>query len=294
MESMMKTYKGSHYHRKPNTKYNKVVVFDIDETFGHFPDLKVLWNYLISNDVKYATQHNFNTLLDLFPEFIRHGILPIIDYIYKRKMKRECHKICVYTNNQFEKEWVDYILTYLSYKLDCKTPLFDKVIYAFTPSKNHSADYLNRDVEQKRTMRVKSYNDFINCTVLSKPIEMCFIDNTFFPDMKNTYVYYIQPMSYNHDLSKDEIMMRFLHSKLWVMNFTPRENREDTLKHELQINQPYVKMKKTDKTAIDLLVAKKIMYHVKEFFYFPSGKNKTRKYVNMIQRFTRKNNGNSA
>ena len=57
----------------------KVIVFDLDETLGSFAHLEILWNTLLLYN-----QNNilFNDLLDLYPEFIRYGIINILEYVY--------------------------------------------------------------------------------------------------------------------------------------------------------------------------------------------------------------------
>jgi hypothetical protein len=251
-------------------------VFDVDETFGSFFELKILWDYISSVDPKLITQNQFNELLDLYPEFLRYGILHIIDYIYQKKMTGECYKIYVYTNNQYNYDWVNLVLEYFTHKIDCKIKLFDQVICAFKIN--------NKKIEVKRTTYSKTYDDFIKCTMLPTSTEICFVDNNYFPEMKNQRVYYIQPLSYYHNLSKEEIIYRFLNSNIW-RQIKDKDGKDE---NELYENFETNFMKNTEIIKQDVRVAQKLMYHIKEFFYFPKNKNKTKKNKMVFTRFTRK------
>lgn len=276
MDNQLQIYKGKYYKTKSNAKGNKVMVFDVDETFGSFFELKILWDYISSVDPKLITQKQFNELLDLYPEFIRYGILHIIDYIYQKKMAGECYKVYVYTNNQYNYDWINVILEYFTHKLDCKIKLFDQVICAFKIN--------NKKIEVKRTTYSKTYDDFIKCTMLPTNTEICFVDNNYFPEMKNQRVYYIQPLSYYHNLSKEEIIYRFLNSEIWTQIKHTDENGENELYENFETNF----MKNIEIIKQDVRVAQKLMYHIKEFFYFPKNKNKTKKNKMVFTRFTRK------
>ena len=80
----------------------KVIVLDLDETIGSFNDLYRLW--CIIDDYLKITIHkpiadfiSFSNLLDLYPEFLRHGILHILDFIYHKKQQGICSNIYLYT-----------------------------------------------------------------------------------------------------------------------------------------------------------------------------------------------------
>ena len=66
---------------------NKIVVFDLDETLGYFVQFGIFWKTLcqyldnIKIKIKIKKQLLFNALLDLYPEFIRPGILSILYYL---------------------------------------------------------------------------------------------------------------------------------------------------------------------------------------------------------------------
>ena len=65
---------------------NKIVVFDVDETLGYFVEFGIFWDALLQYKPAHKLdQHEFNTILDLYPEFIRPNILSILSYL-KHKM----------------------------------------------------------------------------------------------------------------------------------------------------------------------------------------------------------------
>ena len=60
-----------------------VVVFDMDETIGSFKEFAYLLQYMKICKNKTLTQHEFNELLDLYPEFLRTGIIHVFEYLLK-------------------------------------------------------------------------------------------------------------------------------------------------------------------------------------------------------------------
>ena len=56
----------------PN-KTNYVIVFDVDETLGHFTQLYTFWS-LLSEYINNTNEIIFFKLLDIFPNFLRPSI----------------------------------------------------------------------------------------------------------------------------------------------------------------------------------------------------------------------------
>ena len=269
-----KIYKGKGYLKPKFKKVPKVIAFDLDETLGSFMDLEVLWNILISINSN-LNQYFFNKLLDLYPEFIRYGIIPILEYLYQQKISGECSHIYIYTNNQCSQLWTEMICNYFNYKLNIpeNTPLFDKLILAFKIN--------DIPVELSRTTHDKTHSDFIRCTLLPKSTQICFIDNSYFPNMKNERVYYIQPRSYEHNLSFDEIIQRIIISNLgFDVDISSFANVLE--------NNNFITIRKKQNRNYDIFVAQKIMYHIKDFFYLSKRKIRTKKIKLNIGKFTRK------
>jgi len=256
---------------KSKSANKKVIVLDLDETIGSFGELYILWNNVITD----KTQSQFNALLDLYPEFLRYGILNIIDYLKYKKESGYYLKTYIYTNNVLPKQWVQMIVKYIEHKQSC-FGLFDKIIHGF-----------NRSFDCMRTTSNKTHSDFIRCSVLPRSTEICFIDDTYFERMERPTVYYIQPKRYCHSMKTSDVVDRFVTSK-----FVPLIDQSDMRD---SLHQTFIKncvLNTTGKTRsevdMDILVSQKIMFYIKEFFLMTTRKNKTRKHRHNIGRFTRK------
>jgi len=266
-------------------KYNKIIVFDLDETIGSFSDLYILWSGLknIISLPKEYEQEYFNEVLDLYPEFLRYGILKILDYLHLKKKEGDCDKVYIYTNNNCNPPWVNLITSYFKYKLNLSEDLFDKTICAFKIN--------NKIVEISRTTRDKTWSDLIKCTMLPKTTEICFLDNTYYKEMLNEKVYYIKPLGYHHKLQTKTIVERFASS-----NIIEKLTKDPTEKHNvMEFIEDWFEMHGTTSEQTirknyetDIFVAQKMMYHIKDFFYLTNRANKTRKNKFKIGRTTRK------
>jgi hypothetical protein len=272
MENVVKVYPGHFCATNSPRKYSKVIVFDLDETLGYFTDLITLWSVIGFK----KTQNNFNALLDLYPEFLRYGILTIMEYLYLKKQAGLLSNMYLYTNNKYSPEIPRYIAKYFDYKMGLiqnmedlsKTYLFDRVICAFKIGE--------RIIEPYRTTNRKTHMDFIRCTLLPKNTEICFIDDVYHSRMETRKIYYIQPHKYQHNLQKDDIINR-------AHQFMPEVFTLDYLQY---LFSNYYRH--TYQNDVHLYVSQKIMYHIKDFFYLTTAHTKTRKTKTKIGRFTRK------
>ena len=259
----------------PSSKLLKVLIFDLDETIGSFHEAAILWKIIESE-----LQADFNTLMDLYPEFLRYGILQIIEFILNKKKMGKCDKLYLYTNNINSPVFPNLISEYLKYKLKIDYHVFDKLICAFKVN--------NKIIEHNRTTHKKTYNDFINCTVLPENIKICFIDDKYYSKMENEKIYYIQPSPYYHNLTNKEIISRFSNS---VFNSDENMNKINSI-----LNIPYIDYKyeeymiqeKCKENKENKKIYKKIMYYVKEFFYLTNRNEKTKKIRISLGKFTRK------
>ena len=202
-------------NNKPQEKISrqneKVLVFDLDETLGSFSELQWIWTTIMKHYSENPTQtkitplYVLQILLEIYPEFLRPGIIHILDYVARRKKQGDCMGIFLYTNNQGSSLWLDTIVEYFNEELTKKNNLpafFDQVIQSFKIG--------TQKVELNRTTQVKTYNDLIRCTLLPNETEICFVDNTYYQYMKHPKVFYIQPRSYHHMMSKEDIQERFI------------------------------------------------------------------------------------
>lgn len=202
-----KAHSKTQQNKKIIKHYDKVLVFDLDETLGSFSELQWIWNAIIKRHEysKPFLQNIVKTLIDIYPEFLRPGILHILEYIAQKKKKGECIAIFIYTNNQNPPPWTEFIIGFFNQYIKEKTNIrsfFDQIIQAFKIGQEK--------IEWMRTSHDKSYDDFIKCSILPKHTEICFIDNTYFHSMIHPKVYYIQPKSYQHSLSTQDIIQRFI------------------------------------------------------------------------------------
>lgn len=275
-------YTNPHLPDSPK-RCNKVIVFDLDETIGSFRELILLWNCLENIKDKFAFEFDqsfLNQLIDLYPEFLRYGIITIFEFIQHKKQMNDCYKVYIYTNNIWSPIWPNRISQYINYKLGVSN-FFDKTICAFKIK--------NNIIEQGRTTNKKMHSDFIRCSILPRSTEICFIDDSMHEKMKHDKVYYIQPKTYRHGICCSEIIERFLH---FIDSDTLVETDMEFIRNYLYDNfypQCCENIKLQVETEIDILVTQKMMFYVKEFFYLTTRKTKTQKqHRTILCRFTRK------
>ena len=259
----------------------KIVVFDLDETLGYFQEFGMFWNCLTQYicheniNINEITQDVFNSILDLYPEFLRPDIITILTYLKKKKKQGYCNHVMIYTNNQAPKEWTEMIQRYFDKKIHFV--LFDQIIGAFKIN--------GKVTEICRTSHTKNIQDFICCTRLPEGTQICFVDDVLHSGMICDNVYYVNIKPYTCDLPLDVIVDRFLNSKImhqvinndayfkqFVFTIFHKYNYKISIKTEADMN-------------IDKILSKKILDHLHTFFkmYFPvtckknQNSNKTRK-----------------
>lgn len=239
----------------------KIIVFDLDETLGYFTQFGIfcdtLDNCLEIKDTKenFSDLH-FNDLMELFPEMLRPNILKICGYLKKMKNQKKCSKIMIYTNNQGPKIWAENITKYFDKKLNMN--FFDQIVAAFKVN--------GERVEVCRTSHDKKFNDFIKCTKLEEDVQICFLDDRYHPDMDHKNVYYINVKPYIYYYDFDEMIKRFLNSKLrkYVTdNETLFKDCAIKFINKYKFNH---EKKKNEELEIDEIVSKKILFHLREFF----------------------------
>ena len=247
----------------------KIVVFDLDETLGYFTEFGIFWDcliyYLKNKNEETITQSDFNDILDLFPEFLRPNIINILNYLKNKKQSLCCHKMMIYTNNSGPKEWAHHIIDYFSKKINYK--LFDQLISAFKIN--------GKVVEVCRTTHDKTYNDFIKCTKLPINAEICFLDDTFYPEMANDNIYYINVKPYYHDLKFEYMLDKFSKSDIGKKIINNDDNFIKIMNEQIKLYKYDCINKETNEYEMDKIVGKQIVKHLQEFF------NKTKKNKTM-------------
>ena len=253
--------------KEKNSSNNpKVVVFDLDETLGSFADLYILWR-----GVKkvWSNFEDFSRLFDLYPEFLRYGILTILEYLYFCKTKHICNKIFVYTNNQCSVTWVKHVCSYIENKVKDRfqnnsLQLFDQYICAFKINNKH--------IETDRTTHKKTLDDLFCCTKISNNADICFVDDVEYPSMKGSAVYYICPRVYIHSLSTRTIINRVINAN-WKYNNMLLQSKEFWNSWFL-INKKRMTRRGNPDISIDLQVSKKMIHHLSEFLHYERKKKR--------------------
>ena len=234
----------------------KVVVFDLDETLGYFVEFGIFWDslkeYINQNNINCnIDQHLFNKLLDLYPEFLRPNIITILQYLKKKKLSNKCSKLMIYTNNQGPKTWAHNIIKYFETKLDYK--IIDQVISAFKVR--------GQFVELCRTTHMKTHKDFIKCTKMPPNTEICFLDDVFYPDMKNEKIYYINLKPYIYDIELDTMINRFLKSNICIID-DPNLCKKQILNTSEKYNYIYTE-KSNIEYSVDKVISIKLVIQLK-------------------------------
>lgn len=277
----IQVYKKKYIYKNINSK--KYVVFDLDETLGCFTDLVALWDVINENSFSFSNknytsnQDKFNALMDLYPEFIRYGVINILEYLYYKKKTYVFDGVYIYTNNQISKTWSKMIAHYLECRSNSPN-LFNHIIHAFKINK--------RTIEPNRKSHNKSYSDFIKCSLIPRGTEICFIDNTYYEKLNHNKVYYICPKPYYHGMNTSDIISRIVNSKL-LQNC----NEKSFIDYYLSKNMISSYNKTQNEINEDIQVSKKILYYLQDFFIMTTKNRKTKKRrTSKSWRFTRKLN----
>ncbi len=256
----------------------RVVAFDLDETLGSFADLHILWNSLPRETFTQPEKHEvFGQLLDLYPEFIRVGIMKILRFISRKIRDGKCGKVLLYTNNQCRyPEWIRLLLYYFDRKVCVgeKDTMFDRPICAFKIK--------DQVIEVGRTSRDKIHGEMLKCAKLPQHTEICYIDDTHYRDMEHANVYYIQPPPYYHDLPANVIERRLLLSRMF------KDLAIDDYEFPDEIDNSSIPMELIGKDVDHAKVAKEMDAHIRAFFLMSSMESATRKYMRYLGRRTRR------
>ena len=270
---------------KNETKNAKTFVFDLDETIGHFSEIYILFQFIEHIQSTFSCTLFDNEkqclffLLDLFPEVFRYGIEIIFQYLHKKGGKNRS-LVYIYTNNScIPITWTTYIFEYIEQKWKVDK-LFTNIVRAFKIN--------GKVVEHKRTTGDKTYEDFLHCVQLPKKTELCFLDNSEHSLMKHRFVYYLQPKSYYIDLSRNEIVDRFINTmkEKCKINNLQEELQNYYKTQDLVIND----VKKTyQDVLIDMKISKKMLQCIQKFYKYKIIKIHTRKKHSSIKNKTMKN-----
>jgi hypothetical protein len=258
----------------------KIVVFDLDETLGYFTQYSIFWScldkYLLENNNYNLTLKDFSSILDLYPEFLRPGIMNILNYLKNKKISNCCHKMMIYTNNNGSKSWANFILKYFEEKIKYK--LFDQIIAAFKIN--------GKQIEMCRTTHDKTHKDLIRCTKIPLNAEICYLDDVFYPEMSHKNVYYINIKPYTHDLDFDVLVERFLKCDFCKNLIKNIDNFKTQMMKDFKLFNFEILEKNNEEYEVDKILSKQILSHLHDFF------NKTTKTTGKTSGKTKKSYGN--
>ena len=221
----------------------KVVVFDLDDTIGHFVQLSGLDWFLTKLYGKIVTREHFNEILDLYPKIFRPRIFKIMEFLKNEKKRRKDVKVMIYTNNTGCKIWVHRIKSYIEKKIDYK--LFDRVICGWK--------YDGRIIEPNRTGWYKKYKDLLRCGHLTKKDEILFLDDQYHQDMFHPKVTYLQLKPYFYNYPHKQMFMTYKS----IVNLSKKQ--EFLFNKKIQVIGKRVCVK-----SVNLKVFKKIGYKIEK------------------------------
>tara|TARA_Y100000389_G_C17453472_1_gene516408 strand:+ start:1431 stop:2183 length:753 start_codon:yes stop_codon:yes gene_type:complete len=179
---------------------NKVIVFDLDETIGHFEQVSMFLNG-IQNIVKpYISDKYIFKLLDIWPNIFRYKIFEIFKLIKKAKIKNNSIKVVIYTNNMGPRYWTLLLKKYIENKLKFK--LFDSVITAYRPQEKTNF----------RTTHEKTHSDLVR-SLKYKNCKFIFFDDVYHHYMKHKDIKYIKLHPYKFSISFTKMIDDYLKSK---------------------------------------------------------------------------------
>ena len=246
---------------------DKIVVFDLDETLGNFIELGIFWDALENfHGHKLPDQHFFD-IVDMFPEFLRPNILTILKFLLDKKRNGKCNSLMIYTNNQGPKSWARMISSYFDAKLGEST--FDRIISAFKVR--------GKVVEIGRTSHQKSVEDFFRCTKIQPNAQICFLDDQYHPLMEHENVFYINVKPYVYNIPFRDMAEKYYDNYDKKGLLESKEEFVSTIEKFMNRYNYRCVPKDDIEQDVDVIVSKKILLHLEEFFKRGAITTKTRK-----------------
>ena len=232
-----------------------IVVFDMDETLGHFEQLSIFWmtlvNYLNLKSIKAKKELLFEIIDNHCFKIIRPKIIDILKYLQIQKKNKICDKIIIFTNNTSRK-WSNLISEYFNYKLE--EQIFDQVIIAFKSK--------GKILESNRRQYDKTYNDLLRCTKLEDDTKVCFLDDISHPEMEHKNVMYLKIKPYQYSYNMDKISQDFYKNHKDLLG-----NRDEFLNYMKKIDEFEYKvlLKSSLEQKVDSIISKRLQHLLEEF-----------------------------
>ena len=276
----------SHIYMK--IREHRVVIFDLDETLGNFTELGAFCDVIEKHNNAYLTSAEFNTIMDLFPVFLRTDIIKILSYLKTQKQHGALDKVYIYTNNNGPKEWAERIKTYLEREINYR--LFDRIIGAYKVN--------GRLMEAGRTSHDKTLDDFFNITRLPRHTKVCFLDDIYHEDMDAANVLYLHVKPYHASIPFHTMAERYYdHNRTVSKKFVKLSEDKTAFIRYVVANMSKYNIRNSHKVQNDQKdqkdqkdqteESKKILEHLKEFLK-TKPKSRTRKSKSLKNRISRK------
>lgn len=239
----------------------KYIIFDLDETLGHFVQLGIFYEVLKEYFEKYERKKIdidfLDKLFELYPSYFRPHLFQIMKYIQKNREKNV--KVILFTNNQGPKIWAQQIVYYIERKIGEK--LFDKIIGAFTVN--------NIVNEPLRTSNHKKISDLEKILNLNRSDKILFFDDQNHEKMIDHKVKYIHMEKYVYHYE-----YYYMIEKMYKNHRKLISNKEQFIMYMNEhLMRFYFPIQKTSISKTDNEYSKKMMKTIMRFLR----KSKTRK-----------------
>ena len=254
----------------------KAIVFDLDDTIGHFEQLSIFLQGLEHGLTGFQLKDKiFAKIINLFPEIFRPGIIDSLKLLKKRKQRDKCLKVIIYTNNTGHRSWTLNIKNYLEKKIHGK--IFDRII----------TKYNRTSIINCRTTNEKTHRDLIRCTNLPKQSKILFLDDQHHPSMHHKHIQYLQLSPYNYYILPNVMINRFLNSTMGkIIPKSEHKRFKLYMKKWMQSERDYL-IRKTIISKKDRHEKKRMLDEIKKFtaihkqtrkFHNKKGKQTKRQY----------------
>jgi hypothetical protein len=269
---------------------NKILVFDMDETLGHFVELSMFLDAVQDFYKKKVDDIHFFKIFDLFPEFIRPNIIKMLKYINHKRNRKYCNKIVIYTNNQGQKSWAELIAAYFEYRVKLNKVRISNanisnanISNANISNANANISVINKNlfdtiigaykiggkqIEPERTTHDKTVSDLIKCLKINENTKICFLDDQYHPLMEHKNVYYINCKPYIYNLSFEEMAERYFKSFSQMVQIEKSEfvNHIKTFMNSFRFT---IVQKKAEDYITDKYVSREMFRHIRRFLSKP-------------------------
>jgi len=256
------------------------IVFDLDETIGHFWQIGNLWESIKYFKGNKFGEKDFHKILDMFPHVFRPGIFEVFKYLKAQKIRDRNIKIVIYSNNQGPPAWANMIKRYIEKKIKYKN-LFDKVITAWK---------VNGVIYNKcRKTNEKTYSEIVRCAKLNKDTEIFFVDDAYHPRMFNGKTDYMHIEAWKFGYEIRYMVETFLKSNCCKkIGESDKDFLADRMPPYMRSNTyGYINYTNKNKPIQkDKILGKKLLTNIKEFL--KEKNKKSLKNNRTSRRYTRK------